>query len=92
MLKNELIKSVAADTKIPQDTVRQVMECIADKALSSIRGGEDFMLLGLGKLTVSHRGPKAARNIWTGESVTVPARAVPVFRPSVALSRAAQGK
>lgn len=91
MLKNELIKIVSRDTGIAAEQVRLVMESINKHAIGAIEKGEEVMLLGLGKISVSHRGPKQARNIHTGEPVVVPPRRVPVFRPSVSLTKAAQG-
>lgn len=90
MLKNELIKTVSKQTGVSADQVRLVLESLRSNVIQSIKRGEEVMLLGIGKLAISRRGPKLARNIHTGESVTVPPRSVPVFRPSVALTKAAQ--
>lgn len=90
MLKNQLIKAVAKDTGIGADQVRRVIESIFDQATAAIKRGEEVFLLGLGKISISRRGPKTARHMVTGEKVVVPSRSVPVFRPSVALTEAAQ--
>lgn len=89
MLKKDLIAEVALDTGIPQHTVRAVMDSISRVTLGAVRRGREVMVLGLGKISTSQRGPKKARNIHTGESVVVPPRTVPLFRPSVSLSKAA---
>lgn len=89
MLKNELIKIVSKETGIATEQVRLVMESIGKHAIAAIERGDDVMLLGLGKISVSKRGPKQARNIWTKEAVVVPPRRVAVFRPSAALAKAA---
>lgn len=90
MLKNQLIKTVSKQTGVNSDQVRLVIESLRSNVLQAIKNGEEVMLLGIGKLSISRRGPKQARNIWTKEQVIVPPRNVPVFRPSVALTEAAQ--
>lgn len=89
MKKAELIRSIAASTGVQATTVRTVVDGMSDAALAAIAKGDEVFLAGLGKLVISRRGPKAARNIHTGEKLTVPARNVVVYRPSVAALNAA---
>ncbi len=51
-----------------------VKQALADEARIELRG--------FGTFEVRHRKSRMARNPRTGEPVEVPARAVPVFRPS----------
>lgn len=90
MLKNELIKKVAAVTGQTRDTVRQVLDGTLEVTLNEVKAGNDVMAFGLGKISVGQRGAKTARNLHTGEKVIVPPRAVVLFRPSVALDLAAK--
>jgi DNA-binding protein HU-beta len=92
MKKDHLIRAVSELSDVPACTVRKVLNATADIALESIACGEDVRLFGLGKLTISRRGEKRARNVRTGEIVVVPPRAVPVMKPSEALVRAANGE
>lgn len=92
MLKHELIKEVSTDTGVPQQTVRHVLESVVNTVTSALRVGRPVHLFGLGKLFVSQRGAKKARNLHTGEDVVVPPRNVAVFRPSVAVDQAAKGE
>ena len=88
MLKNQLIKAVSKDAGVPTDSVRKVFDSLSAHIIRCARAGADVFVLGLGKLTVSRRGKKTARNIWTGERVIVPERNVPVLKPSATLTRA----
>lgn len=92
MLKKDLIKAVAEASGHTQDTVRQVFEGIESVVLDAFRSGRDVMLLGLGKLSVRRRPPRRARNMQTGEGVTVPERNVIQFKASSGATRAANGK
>lgn len=89
MLKKHLIKAVSEVGGLSLVKSREVLDALEIVVLDAIRGGESVMLAGLGQLTVSQRGPKRARNIWTGEVVIVPPRRVVLFKPSVGLNDAA---
>lgn len=92
MLKKELIDEVADRAKVTNDVARRVIDSVCDVSIDAVRKGGDVYLLGLGKIVINERGAKKARNIRTGESVIVPPRKVPVFRPSVAIAKAANGE
>jgi DNA-binding protein HU-beta len=88
MKKNELIASVASRAGCSQDVARAVLDAAADSARESLADGDEVFLFGLGKLIVSSRGEKKARNIRTGESVMVPPRRVALFKASTSVERA----
>lgn len=92
MLKHHLIKSISAETGHSSETIRQILDALRSNVLTAVRKGESVFLFGLGKISVNKRPKKLARNIHTGESVTVPERKVAVFRASTALSDAAKGE
>lgn len=89
MLKKDLIKAAAQHSGQPETTVRAVVDAIEHAVLGAVRQGQSVMLLGLGKLSISRRGPKKARHMKTGEPVIVPARNVALLRPSDSLNEAA---
>lgn len=91
MLKGEFIKRVAFVSGTPQSNVRAVLSAALAVTRRAISKGDSVFLFGLGKLKVVERGEKKARNIWTGESVTVPSRKVVVLQPSDPLNEAANG-
>lgn len=92
MKKNELIDKVADATGLKKTVVRSVLESTNDVVRDAIHAGDEVFLFGLGKLDIVRRGPKAARNIRTGEPVRVPARNVVTFRPSESLADAVNSK
>ena len=85
MLKKDLLAEVARETGHPEPLVRSVLEATKAVTLRALGEGRSVMLLGLGKLSVVHRGPRQARNLHTREAVTVPARNVAVLRFSDAV-------
>lgn len=92
MLKKDLLKAVAERTGHPEALVRELLEATTTVVLTALAGGASVMLLGLGKLSVVQRGEKKARNLHTGEVVTVPPRKVGVLRQSDALGDAVNGR
>jgi nucleoid DNA-binding protein len=89
MLKHEFIKRVAFVSGQSAVTVRNVMAAATAVTKKAVSKGEDVMLCGLGKVKVTKRGEKRARNLHTGETVIVPPRKVVTLQPSTALTQAA---
>lgn len=85
MLKKDLLTEVAAASGHPEKLVREILAGTTAVVLSALAGGRSVMLLGLGKLSTHRRGAKTARNLHTGESVTVAPRNVAMLRPSDAV-------
>ncbi|MDQ7001477.1 MAG: integration host factor subunit beta [Ghiorsea sp.] len=82
MTKSELIDAVSAAN---QDITRKESEVVVSTVFSAIseelaRGGR-VELRGFGSFSIKNREPRTGRNPKTGESVFVPAKAVPHFKP-----------
>lgn len=92
MLKKDLIKAVATEANQTERATREIFDAIERVVARTIAAGQSVMLLGLGKLSVSRRGPKKARDMVTGKPVVVPERNVVLLRPSEGLSAAANQK
>lgn len=88
MKKNDLVDRVAKSSGLPKGTVRAVLDEAASVARATLAAGDEVFLFGLGKLSVTRRGEKVARNLHTGESVIVPPRNVAVYRPSTSVDDA----
>lgn len=91
MKKAQLISAVAEVTGHTKIAVAAVLDATADVARKAIGQGEDVFLFGVGKLSVTHRGEKKARDMHKGTPVVVPPRNVVVFRPSEGFNEAANG-
>jgi integration host factor subunit beta len=76
-----------AELEIAQkaDLTRKHSEVIVDAVFSSIiealQGGDKIELRGFGSFRVRHRASRTGRNPKTGDSVLVPAKKVPYFKP-----------
>ena len=84
MTKAELVEQVA-DAVGPSVTKREcglMVDAFLDALKDALARGDGFELRGFGTFKVRHRKARTGRNPRTGEAVEVPARGVPVFKPS----------
>lgn len=83
MTKTEIVRAVCEE--VPELT-REAGGAIVDAVLETIRKGivkdKNVYLRGFGRFHAVRRKKRKARNPHTGEEVAVPAKWVPVFKPS----------
>lgn len=70
------------------EAVNTVLSAIAEE----LAAGREVRLSGFGTFAVVERGAREARNPQTGETMTVPPRKNPKFKPSAVLKRAVNGE
>ena len=84
MTKADLVQQVA--NAIGPGITRRDCALVVDGFLNALKravsNGESIEIRGFGTFKVRKRKARMARNPRTGEPVHVPARAVPVFKPS----------
>jgi nucleoid DNA-binding protein len=84
MTKADLVEQVAE--AIGPGITKKDCALVVDGFLNAVKralaNGEHIEIRGFGTFKVRKRKTRMARNPRTGESVEVPARAVPVFKPS----------
>ena len=82
MTKSELIELIAAKQKhLPAKdvelAVKQMLEIMSD----ALAGGERIEIRGFGSFSLHFRPPRLGRNPKTGDSVALPGKYVPHFKP-----------
>lgn len=84
MTKADLVEQVyeAIGPGVTKKDCAAVVEAFLNAVKQALAHGEHIEIRGFGTFKVRHRKPRLARNPRTGESVEVPARQVPVFKPS----------
>lgn len=70
------------------EAVSTVLNAIADE----LAGSGEVRLSGFGTFAVVERAAREARNPQTGETMTVPPRKNPKFKPAAALKKAVNGE
>jgi integration host factor subunit beta len=82
MTKSELIAQLAA--KQPQLDYRDVelaVKELIDQLSTALAGGQRIEVRGFGSFSLHYRPPRVGRNPKTGDSVQVPDKHVPHFKP-----------
>jgi len=87
MTKADLVEAVAAATELSRRSSEQVVTVFFDSIVESLCRGDKVELRGFGTFRLRHRRARIGRNPKTGESVHVPAKAVPFFKPGKELRR-----
>lgn len=84
MTKADLVDEVyeAIGPGITKKDCASVVDALLNAVKRALANEARIELRGFGTFEVRHRKSRMARNPRTGEPVEVPARAVPVFRPS----------
>ncbi len=82
MTKQDIIDQVSEATGLTKVETETVMNGVMTAIIESLAKNERVELRGFGTFGVKHRKPKKARNPSTGDSVFLPERYVPTFKPS----------
>jgi nucleoid DNA-binding protein len=79
MTKADLVDQVAATVYLAKSQTDVVLTQCLQAIMEALQAGESVELRGFGRFHVRHRQPRAGRNPHTGETVQIPAKAVPTF-------------
>lgn len=82
MTKSELIDVLSAEqNQLGYRDVELAVKVILESLTSALSGGERIEVRGFGSFTLHHRRARVGRNPKTGNSVIVPDKHVPHFKP-----------
>jgi integration host factor subunit beta len=79
MTKAELVDQVATTVDLAKSQTEAVLTQCLQTIMDALQTGESVDLRGFGRFHLRHRPPRAGRNPRTGETVQIPAKAVPTF-------------
>lgn len=82
MNKSELIAAVALTTGMQKKDAEAAVNATIDIMTATLAEGEKVQLSGFGTLEVKQRQGRVGRNLQTGESLPIPAKATVAFKPS----------
>jgi len=81
MNKRELIDEVSTKTGLTRKASREAIDAMTSVVTDALARQEKVTLVGFGTFQVMERKAKIGRNPRTGETVQIPAKKVPRFRP-----------
>lgn len=90
--KKILVAEIAKTSKVPQTTVKLVIETFVSELTGHLVKGDHVNVDGFGTFTVSERAARTGRNPHTGEEMQIPAQNVPAFKFGKNIKDAVKGR
>ncbi len=82
MTRSELIERIAEmQAQLSIKDIELAIKGIIDHMAQALANGERIEIRGFGSFSLHYRAPRTGRNPKTGESVALPAKYVPHFKP-----------
>lgn len=87
MTKADLIAEVSRDAELSKKDAENIVNVFLDRIVDALKEGEKIELRGFGSFKLRHRNSRIGRNPRTSETVHVPAKKVPYFKPGKDLKK-----
>ena len=81
MTKIELVEKLAEKMSMQKKEAERVLEVFVNTIQDALKNGQKVNLAGLGTFVVVEKKARVARNPKTGETVQVPSKKAPKFKP-----------
>ena len=81
MKKSDLVDVISQKNNLPKTQTQQVVEDVLDQIGDALSRGEKIDLRGFGTFSVRESAARQGRNPQTGDTIQIPARRVPGFKP-----------
>ena len=88
MTKNDVLQQIKKRTWCSEALAGRVIDAFFDVVADSLSRGESAKFTGFGTFEAKKCAPRVGRNPHTGDSVRIPERMVPVFKPGKLLKDA----
>jgi integration host factor beta subunit len=82
MTKADIVEKISATTGLTKKDTAMVINRFFEVITEALSDGNNIEIRGFGSFKVKTRRARKARNPRTGETVDVPERQVPTFKPS----------
>jgi len=90
MTKTELVSAMAEKSGLTKKITEAALNALLEVVEEALKKGEKVEIRGFGTFLMKERAPRVARNPKTGETVKVPAKLVPAFKPGKELKEATE--
>lgn len=87
MTSNKIIKMISENTSYTQKDIKAFLAAAEPVLLEALKAGESFKIMDV-TISLADVAERTARNLQTGEMMTVPAHKKVSFKPSKALKDA----
>ena len=86
--KNDVVTVLAERADISKNTAGHVLDAFMDLVQTTLNKGDKITLVGFGTFAVKQRQSRTGRNPQTGQTIQIPAKNIPGFKPGKALKDA----
>lgn len=90
MSKKEMIDAIAGASGVTKKDTLAVLDALAESVAKGLKAGNEVTIHGIGKLVVTDKAARTARNPRTGESIAVAASKGVKFKLAGTLKTAVQ--
>jgi integration host factor subunit alpha len=91
MTKADIVERIATATGFTKPESFDLVESVLSIIKNTLADGETLKISGFGSFVVKEKNDRRGRNPHTGEDITIDARRVLTFKPSVVLKGAMNG-
>jgi integration host factor subunit beta len=91
MTKADLVEEISGTTGVSKNHTAIIVDGLIDAVCRALSEGKHLEIRGFGTFKVRERRARRARNPRSGPEVMVPAKLVPVFKPSKELRSTISG-
>ncbi len=89
MTRSDLVEALAQQfSQLPHRDAEAAVKAILDALGDAMVRGHRIEIRGFGSFSINHRPPRLGRNPRSGQSVQIPEKRVPHFKPGKALREA----
>ena len=89
MTRRDLVSELASKfSQLTRTDAESAVKALLDAMSEALIKGHRIELRGFGTFTINRRAPRIGRNPRSGESVSIPEKRVPHFKPGKALREA----
>jgi len=92
MTKVDLAEKIQTRTGLTKKDSAEMLETVLSIMKSTLESGENMKISGFGSFIVKQKADRRGRNPQTGETITIEARQILTFKPSVLLRQAINGR
>jgi integration host factor subunit beta len=92
MTKADLVEEISGKTGVSKNHTAIIVDGLIDSVCRALSEGKHLEIRGFGTFKVRERRARRARNPRSGTEVMVPAKLVPVFKPSKELRSTISGQ
>jgi integration host factor subunit alpha len=87
MTKADLVDKIHANTGLTKDEAFAYLETVLETIKKTLETVETLKITGFGNFVVRKKADRKGRNPLTGEPITITARKVLTFKPSILLKK-----